>query len=107
MGFEQFINDNGLVNKPSQIWNCDKTGFDLQGKAGKILRGSASKAHPYRVVTGTREHNTVLACFSATGQSISPYMLFPGKRIPTGFNPLDRGVPGSVFSVSEKGYMNT
>ena len=28
-GYEKFIHDHGLVNRPSQIWNCDESGFDL------------------------------------------------------------------------------
>lgn len=104
--YEEFINDNGLVDKPSQIWNCDESGFDLQGKAGKILGPSAPKARPYRVVTGSKEHITVLPCFNAAGQSMPPYFLFQGKRIPTSYNPLEGGVPGSAFSMTEKGYMD-
>ena len=106
-GYEKFIHDNGLVNRPSQIWNCDESGFDLQGKAGKILGPSDVKEKPYRVVTGTKEHITVLPCFNACGQWMPPYMLFAGKRIPKSYNPLEGGVLGSVFSVTDKGYMDT
>ena len=106
-GYEKFIHDHGLVNRPSQIWNCDESGFDLQGRAGKILGPSSTKEQPYRVVTGTREHITVLPCFNACGQWMAPYILFAGKRIPVTYNPLEGGVPGSVFSVTEKGYMDT
>ena len=36
-----------------------------------------------------------------------PYFLFPGKRIPVTYNPLEGGVEGSVFSMTESGYMDT
>ena len=88
-----------------QIWNCDETGFDLQGKPGKVLGPSAPKDQPYRVVTGTKENITVLPCFIASGQWIPPYLLFSGKRVPTAYNPLEGGVPGSAFSLTEKGYI--
>ena len=104
--YEKFILENGLHNKPAQIWNCDESGFDLQGKAGKVLGPSAPKAQPYRVVTGTKEHITVLPCFNAAGQFIPPFILFSGKRTPVGYNPLEGAVPGSAFAVTEKGYMD-
>ena len=44
-GYEKFINDQGLQNHPAQIWNCDESGFDLQGRAGKIL-GPTSMEKP-------------------------------------------------------------
>ena len=87
-GYEKFIHDNGLVNRPLQIWNCDESGFDLQGKVGKILGPSDVKEEPYQVVTGMKEHITVLPCFNACGQWMPPYMLFSGKRIPKSYNPL-------------------
>ena len=34
--YKKFILENGLSNRPAQIWNCDESGFDLQGKAGKV-----------------------------------------------------------------------
>lgn len=104
--YEKFILENGLSNKPAQIWNCDESGFDLQGKAGKVLGPSAPKAQPYRVVTNTKEHITVLPCFNAAGQFIPPFILFSGKRAPVGYNPLEGAAPGSAFAVTEKGYMD-
>ena len=104
--YAQFLREHGLVNRPAQIWNCDETGFDLQGKAGKVLGPAAPKSQPYRVVTGTKEHITVLPCFNAAGQWIPPYFLFSGKRVPNTHNLLDGGVPGSAFSMTEKGYMD-
>ncbi|XP_031550979.1 uncharacterized protein LOC116288350, partial [Actinia tenebrosa] len=103
--YEKFMHQVGLSNRPCQIWNCDETGFDLQGRAGKVMGPSEDKDQPYRVVTGTKEHITVLPCFNAIGQCIPPYILYAGKRAPNNYNPLEGGVPGSVFSLTEKGYM--
>lgn len=105
--FQRFIVENGLATRPAHIWNCDETGFDLQGKAGKILGPSAPKDQPYRVVTDRKEHITVLPCFNAAGQWIPPYILFAGKRAPVKYNPLEGGVPGSTYSLTDKGYMDT
>lgn len=62
--YKQFMIETRLDTRPGQIWNCDETGFDLQGKAGKVLGPSEPKDQPYRVITGTKEHVTVLPCFS-------------------------------------------
>lgn len=35
--FELFLIEKGLTNCPSQIWNSDETGFDLQGRAGTVI----------------------------------------------------------------------
>ena len=105
--YEKFVNENGLANRPAQIWNCDESGFDLQGRVGKVIGPASTKEKPYKVITGTKEHISLLPCFNACGQWMPPYILLPGKRIPNTYNPLEGGVPGSAFSVTEKGYMDT
>ena len=107
--YEKFIQDAGVIviDCPGQIWNCDETGFDLQGRAGKVMGPASTKQQPYGVITGTMEHITVLPCFDACGQCIPPYILYPGKRIPNHYNLLEGGVPGSCYSLTEKGYMDT
>ena len=105
--YELVMIENGLVTRPAQIWNCDKeTGFDLQEKAGKVLGPSASEDQPYRVVTGTKEHILVLPCFNDVGQWVPSYFLSARKCVPSTYNPLKGGVPGSAFSITEKGYMD-
>ena len=105
--FEAFLIEKGLANCPAQIWNCDETGFDLQGRAGTVIGPSNRKHAPYRVLSGSREHITMLPCFNACGQWMPPYFIFPGKRVPVTFNPLEGGVEGSIFSMTETGYMDT
>ena len=70
-GYEKFIHDQGLQNRPAQVWNCDESSFDLQGRAGRVL-GPTTKEKPYHITTGTKEHITVLPCFNACGQWIPP-----------------------------------
>ena len=35
--FEAFLIEKCLTNCPSHFWNCDETGFDLQGRAGTVI----------------------------------------------------------------------
>ena len=106
-GIPSTLIEKGLANCPAQIWNCDETGFDLQGRAGTVIGPSTRKHAPYRVLSGSREHITMLPCFNACGQWMPPYFIFPGKRVPVTFNPLKGGVEGSIFSMTETGYMDT
>ncbi|XP_068756525.1 uncharacterized protein [Montipora capricornis] len=105
--FEAFLIEKGLANCPSQIWNCDETGFDLQGRAGTVIGPSTRKHAPYRVLSGSREHITMLPCFNACVQWMPPYFIFPGKRVPVTLNPLEGGVEGSIFPMTETEYMDT
>lgn len=105
--FEAFLIEKGLANCPAQIWNCNETGFDLQGRAGTVTGPCTRKHAPYRVLSGRREHITMLPCFNACGQCMPPYFIFPGKRVPVTFNPLEGGVEGTIFSMTETGYMDT
>jgi hypothetical protein len=103
LDYEKLIQEHGLVDSPTQIWKCIETSFDLQGRHGKIT-GISEK--PYRDSTDTKDQLTLLTCFNACGQWIPPYIVIPGKRVPKTYNPLEGGVPGSAFSVSDKGSMD-
>ncbi|CAB3988957.1 tigger transposable element-derived 6 [Paramuricea clavata] len=105
--YQEFLLKKDLMDQPGQIWNCDETEFDLNGCVGKVIGPSKQKEAPYHVMSGNRECITMLLCFNASGQWMPPYFIFPGKRIPVTYNPLEGGVDGSVFSMTESGYMNT
>ncbi len=105
--YQEFLLKKDLMDKLGQIWNCDETGFDLNGRVGKVIGPSKQKEAPYQVVSRNRERITMLPCFNASGQWMPPYFIFPGKRIPTTYNPLEGGIDGSVFSMTESGYMHT
>ena len=57
-GFENFLVKKNLAEKPSQIWNCDETGFNMQGRAGNVIGPSDRKEAPFCVLPGSREHVT-------------------------------------------------
>ena len=72
-----------------------------------MIRPSNVKKAPYRVLSGSKEHITMFTCFNACVQWLPPYFLFPRKRVLVTYNPLEGGVEGSVFSVTESGWMDT
>ncbi len=101
--YKKFIQEHGLTDSPGQIWKCTETSFDLQGKHGKVTGISEKQSGD---PTDTKEQLTLLSCFNTCGQWIPPYIVIPGKRMPKTYNPLEGGVQGSAFSVTDKGSMN-
>ena len=62
---EKTLKDNGLLNKPAQIYNVNETGMDLEHCASNVkLHTSANKAQ-----------TMVVACVNAIGQAIPPYVI--------------------------------
>lgn len=93
--FKKFIQDVGVPDHPGQIWNCDEKGFDLQGR-------TALQSHNWNKGTYNR-----VALFHFNCAMHPSIMLFPRKHIPNQCNVLEGGVPGSCYSLTEKGYMDT
>ncbi|KAK3741753.1 hypothetical protein QZH41_008850, partial [Actinostola sp. cb2023] len=81
-----FIGKLGLSNSPSQIWSCEATIFEIQGRS---------------------ECATLLHCFSAIGECIPPHMVFQGKRTTSQCIPLEGGVDGSVYSLTKSGHVDS
>ena len=77
-----------------RIFNWDESGFPLQGTAGKckILAERGAK-NVHRLAPDNKQQITVLASVSADGAFNTPFVLFPGKKLPkfnlTGVNEDD------------------
>ncbi|XP_053391991.1 uncharacterized protein LOC128554706 [Mercenaria mercenaria] len=89
-------------NKPHLIYNLDEKGITTEHKPPHIV-GSSSHCPP-AVTSGRGKTVTVLGCISASGASIPPFFVFPGKRM----NPklLEGKSPGADAMVSESGWSN-
>lgn len=66
--------ENGLENKASQIYNCDETGLPLGAYNHKVVAQVGS--NPSCITSNTKSQVTVLACVSATGITIPPFVIF-------------------------------
>ena len=100
---ESCLNDNKIMDCPSRIYNCDETGLPLNPKCLKIVDEKGAKNPSY--VTGeSKTQITVLACTSAAGYAIPPFVIFPRKSL----NPaLTKGeVPGTLYGLTGNGWMN-
>ncbi len=68
-----------LMDRPSQIYNCDESGMPLEHKLPRII--SAKGAKKIRQITsGNKTQITILGCCNATGQTIPPMVVFTGKH---------------------------
>ncbi|XP_073334858.1 uncharacterized protein [Pagrus major] len=97
------VDTRGLRDKPHQIFNCNETGFQL-GRKRVILPKSASLG--YKPAPGLRDHISVLACFSATGVDIPPFIIY-SKAYPGGVCYKTQGPPNALYGWSDSGCVNS
>ena len=71
--FHDCLNENGILNNPA-INNCYKTGFPLNPACHKVVDTVGSR-HPSYITGGGKQQFTVLACTSATGIALPPFVV--------------------------------
>ena len=99
---ESTLVDNGILNNPSCIYNCDETGMPLSPKPLKVVDAVGAK-NPSYITGDSKQQITVLACTSAAGAVVPPLVIFNRKTLPM---ELARGeVPGTCYGLSEKGWI--
>lgn len=89
---------------PHRIFNCDETGITCVQKPGKILAEKGRKQVGRLTSLERGKNTTLLACVSATGTFIPPFMVFPRVRM----NPtlLSNAFPGTVGFPAPSGWMD-
>ncbi|KAL6098939.1 uncharacterized protein ACO6RY_17964 [Pungitius sinensis] len=97
------MDSRGLRDKPQQIFNCNETGFQL-GRKRVILPKSATLG--YKPTQGSKDHISVLACFSAAGEEIPPFIIY-SKAFPGGVCYKTQGPPNALYGWSDLGYVNS
>ena len=70
------VEDNNL--QPDHIWIMDETGMTLAHKPGKIVAEKGAKTVHAKCST-MRQLVTVIACANASGTTIPPHFIIPGK----------------------------
>ena len=102
---QQLIEDTGLLEKPSNIWNCDECGKQFEHDPVRVVAEKGAKNVVGRT-TGNRTNITIMACVNASGEKMPPMLITKGKtaRSLHGFNTT--GAPsGSIWTYQEKGWM--
>ena len=91
---------NGLMDKPSYIYNMDELGMPLDHKQLKrvALKGIKKFHGPS---SGNKAQITILACANAVGTMIPPMVIFKGERLNYEWT---RGeVPDTKYAMSPQG----
>lgn len=104
-----FTNIQNMRNKydfpPSRIFNCDETGVSTVQKPKKIVAQKGRK-QVGRLVSAERGKNiTLLACISATGAFIPPFMVYTRVRMKPEL--LSNSFPGTVGYANPSGWMDS
>jgi hypothetical protein len=102
--YEACLFEVGILTKAQSIYNADESGLQLHSKAGKVLAAKGERS-VLQVTNSERGENvTVLACCSASGNFIPPFIVFKGKRQNPAFS--NDVPPGSMIAMSDSGYIN-
>lgn len=97
------IVENNLTDKPMLIYNADESGFNSDPSRVRSL-GEKGKAL-VRISGGSgRESTTVLACVSADGSYLPPFIVFKGLSVQARWV-SEEVIPGTLFSASKNGWM--
>ena len=100
---ESTLKDNDLLDNPCAIFNCDETGMPLHSKSPKVVSHVKEK-NPSYVTSETKKQVTVLACASAAGQCIPPFVIFDRKTLSP---ELAKGeVHGTGYGLSSNGWID-
>ena len=101
---ENCLTQNAIFDKPGAIFNCDETGVPLNPKCAKVVQRVGTK-NPSFVTGGDKSQVTVLACTSAAGYTIPPFVIFDRQSL----NPsMTKGeVPGTLYGLSHNGWINS
>lgn len=92
---------NKVLQKPTQIFNCDETGMPLGATNRRVVASVGSSASC--ITSNSKLQITVLACVSAAGISMPPFIIFQRKTINDSL--IIGEVPGTLYGLSEKGWM--
>ena len=101
---EQTLVENGLLNSPSQIFNCDETGLPLEHTPSSVVAVKGQK-HARAVTSGNKKRISVLACCSAAGYMLPPLVIYERKVLNPDLTVGD--VPGTCYGLSDNGWMNS
>ncbi|XP_069685882.1 uncharacterized protein [Periplaneta americana] len=93
-----------LEGRPECLYNQDETGLPMNNKPPNVVaqKGSRDVVSLTNVERG--ENVTVMACVSATGAYIPPFVIFKGKRMRAEFS--DNMPAGTEVCMTESGWVN-
>ena len=91
----------GIFNNASCIFNCDETGISLSPPSPKVVHKVGAKSLCY-LTGGSKTQITVLACVSAAGHAIPPFVFFDHQML----NLTKGEVPGTAYGLSQNRWVD-
>ena len=98
---EKTLQENGILNCPSRVYNMDESGMPLDHKPPKVVVPKGTKK-VHCQTSGNKSQITILACGNASGYMIPPMVIFEGKRLNSEWTKGE--VPDTLYGMSEKGW---
>ena len=98
------LDEHGLSDNPSCIYNVDETGMPLEPRPPKIVTVRGQKKVRVRT-SGNKAQITVVVSVSATGNTIPPFVIFDAKNVNIEWT---RGeVPGTAYAANSSGWIDS
>lgn len=101
---EEILQDTGLCENPSLLFNMDETGFAFDSTPSKTVDVRGTK-NVLSVCSGSKSQITVLACVSATGQVLPPMIIWSKKTMAPDMATGE--LPGTIYGFSDNGWTNS
>ena len=98
------LTEHNLLSSPAQIYNVDETGMPLDHRAPRVVTKRGQKKVRCRT-SGNKSQITVIACVSATGQVVPPFVIFDAKSSNIEWRKGE--INGTTYGLSDKGWVDT
>ncbi|KAL0833065.1 hypothetical protein ABMA28_001177 [Loxostege sticticalis] len=99
------IEDLGLNDKPSAIWNLDETSFSKDPSKTKIV-GRKGHASTRLIASPGKDNTTVLLAANAVGEKLPPLIIFKGKNVWDSWTSPD-AYPNTTYAATTNGWMES
>ena len=93
-----------LIAKPSQIFNADEIRVTIVHHPSKVIAQIGRHNVPSVTFADKEKTHILLACVSASGLVITPFMVYPRKQ-PVPEKLREGAYPNTVFHVSDNGWI--
>lgn len=100
---QRTLEENNLMERPEMIFNMDESGLPLNTKVSRVISEKGNRDVVAITNKERGENVTVVACCSASGVYIPPFLIFKGMRRKDAFG--DGLPPGAVFEMTDSGYI--
>ena len=97
------LDELAIKNVMHRNYNMDETGVSLDHNPPKVLNFAHERAK--MVTHGHSPNTTLLSCVNAAGESLPPYIVVKGQKVPQLMKVGAK--PGTVFTSSESGWTNS